>query len=239
MATNSYFNHQSNTLAQTMAENLYIESIQHRGVDLTYVQRTRVNSDDFMGESSISTFSDNIVLEMYIADVTTFNGDGDLFSKFGFQMNDTMEVEMSTKRFKEEADLVAGVTIDEPQNGDLIYVPFSDSLWEITKVKRDRNYYQNGSNIKWILMLQLFEYSHEEFSTGIPGIDDIGDVSVAGMVSGLDTALGITGDDEWDDTDEAIEAVADSVDVTDPQNPVRNDDGLLDDAVFDPTRDLL
>ena len=123
-----------------------------------------------------------MTIEMYVEDVQNFNGDNDLFSKFGLQMDDQATLIVSKRRFKEEVLLRTeqfqadnGFT---PREGDLIYVPFSDSVWEIKQVKNDSEYFQQGQNLVFRLAVSAYEYSHEDFNTGDTNIDDIHDYSV-------------------------------------------------------------
>lgn len=153
---------------QDTYEDLIISNIQWAGVDVNYLIRERVNEDVLFGESTLSEFKDYIIIEMMIESMNNFNGDGTLFTKFGYENTDGMSLIVSLKRFKEEGQKMG---LDVPRQGDLIYLPFSDSLWEIKWVKLDESYYQFGKNYTYRLSCSLFQYSHEE----LPNTDDFND----------------------------------------------------------------
>lgn len=219
MAVSGHFDHFGHTGTQDMAESLYTEAIKHRGVDVQYIQRDRLNDDTILGESDKNRFKNFITIEMALTSINEFNGDGDMFAKFGFDLSDSASWEVSRSRFKEEADANPLITIDEPQEGDLIYLPISNSLWEITKAKGDERYYFHGTKYGFRLSSQLFEYSHEDFDTGIDEIDEINDMSTAvgGLIAEIEEAEGI----KADVTQEIVE------------------DDLIQDDFFDPDGDIL
>jgi hypothetical protein len=60
-----------------------------------------------------------------------------------------------------------------PNEGDLIYLPLSNDLFEIKFVEHEKPFYQLGKGYVWTLRCELFEYSQENLNTGIPEIDSI------------------------------------------------------------------
>ena len=60
-----------------------------------------------------------------------------------------------------------------PFEGDLIYFPLNDKLFEIRFVEHEKVFYQLGNLPLYTLTCELFEYSHEDIDTGVPQIDDI------------------------------------------------------------------
>lgn len=146
---------------QDLVANLIDEAIEQRGTQVRYILRDMLNPDQLFGESTLSEFKEGYALPMFIESVEHFNGNGDIFDEFGINKTDSSILQVSARRFSTEvtsnkADIV------RPREGDLIYLPFSDSLWEITKVKKDLKYYQLGRNYSYRLVCKLFEYSHEE-----------------------------------------------------------------------------
>lgn len=178
MTVNRLLNQSHTIREQEMVESLVIEAIQAKGRDVKYMVREMVNRDPLFGESTVSEFKDYAEVEMYLGDIQNFDGQGDIFSKFGmgFQMTDTASFEVSVRRFREE---LGKYELDRPREGDLIYYPLNDSLWEIRRVKRDPNFFQLGRNYRHILECSLFQFSHET----LPADDD------------LETFAGLTGID--------------------------------------------
>lgn len=171
MPTNPYFNHFSFESEQKLVNDLVVEAIQARGIDVKYIPRERIGNDYLLGEAQLSEFKEAVDIEMYMESIQNFNGDGDMFAKFGIMFQDKTELYVAASRFSETLKPAAG--FESPREGDLIYLPFSNSLFEINKVKFDEEYYQTGVNFGYRLVCNLFEYSHEAVNTGVPDVDDI------------------------------------------------------------------
>ena len=73
---------------QNLYEDLIIESIKIYGQDLYYMPRDLVNVDAVFREDPVSSFNSNYLLEMYVDNIDGFDGEGDLFTKFGVEIRD-------------------------------------------------------------------------------------------------------------------------------------------------------
>ena len=176
MALNSYFS-QGTQAERDLYEDLVIEQIKIYGQDLKYMPRTLVNRDELFGEDVSSKFDDAYTLEMYIANVEGFEGDGDLYSKFGIRVTDQATFVVSRKRWTEEVDDNADLIREgRPNEGDLIYFPLTKKLFEIKFVEYKKPFYQlknpYGAFV-YELRCELFEYSDEILDTGDTEIDNI------------------------------------------------------------------
>lgn len=199
MAVSPYFNHISHPGEQKLAEDLVVEFIQQRGVDVYYIPRELLENIEMFNESAMNRFSQAKLIEMYVESITNFNGDGDLFSKFGgFGFEDSAVFMVSKKRFEEE---LVGLR-EEPTNGDLIYLIFADQFFEVQKRLEDEDYRQLGVNRTYRLKLTKFKYGHEDMDTGIPEID-----ALEGLydIPDLDE-LGVTNTNDPRDTREEIKS---------------------------------
>lgn len=165
MTVNPYFN-KNNTTEQALYENLLIEAIQIYGNDLYYVPRTVINKDDLLGEDIASKFTESYKLEMYVENVEGYNGQ-DIFQKFGLEIRDEVTVAVARKRF-EQVVTAGNANIVRPREGDLVYVPFSKSLFEITFVEHEVPFYQHGYLNVYKISMSLFEGNDELIDTGIP-----------------------------------------------------------------------
>ncbi len=165
MGTNSFFHHKPGE--QNLAEDLTIEAIKIHGKDVVYLPRTAVNIDKLFGEDTVSKFDDGYPIEMYIESVDGFGGDGDFISKFGLEIRDTVDLVVSKKRFTQETSLV------RPKEGDLIFLPLSNGLFEIKFVEHENPFYQVGKLYTYKLSCELFQYSQEDLDTGFSDIDKI------------------------------------------------------------------
>ena len=85
MAVNSIF-HTNNLTSISTERNLYKnlikEAIQIYGHDVYYVNRTTVALDNVLGEDSISKFTRQHPIEMYVEDNTGFGGDKEIINQF-------------------------------------------------------------------------------------------------------------------------------------------------------------
>lgn len=180
--TNFYFNNFAYTQEQNLIENLIIESIKIYGIEVFYLPRNLVKEDNLFGEDVLSKFEQAYPVEMYIKSVDGFQGDGDFLSKFGLEIRDEMVLTVSRRRFGEEIEIEDTTPVNEtegvarPAEGDLIYFPLNGKIFEVKFVEHEAIFYQMGSLQTYDLTLELFEYSHEEFNTGINQIDEIEDL---------------------------------------------------------------
>jgi hypothetical protein len=162
MAINQYFTNYQYANTQTLVDNLVVESIKQKGLDVNYIPREIVNYDEILGEGETYTFANNYIIEMYMENVMEWKGQGDIFSKFGLSIQDECTLVVSKSRFIEELDGVRNM----PHEGDLIYLPFSQSFLQIKKMEYDSSFWPQGQNYIWQLKCELFSFSGEEFNTG-------------------------------------------------------------------------
>lgn len=149
---------------QDLLSSLIEEQIQGYGVDVTYIVRQDIDPDLILNESSgMMDTQNSFVIEMYIEDVSMFNGDGDVFSKFGISVTDQCTFLVSVRRFKDESSYVLGGCrkIFEPVVGDIIFSPINNAIWQIRHVKKDRNFFRFGKNYTWRLECSLYTHSYE------------------------------------------------------------------------------
>ena len=107
---------------------------------------------------------------MYIEDQEGFGGEGDFLSKFGLEVRDQLNVLVSKTRWESE-NIFSGARA--PKEGDLLYWPLVDKIFEIQFIEDEVNFYQLGKTYAYRLQTETFEYSHEDFDTGIAEIDDV------------------------------------------------------------------
>tara|TARA_Y100000310_G_C20692853_1_gene823488 strand:- start:2873 stop:3757 length:885 start_codon:yes stop_codon:yes gene_type:complete len=173
MTVRTGFTHNTSINDQALIDKLVVESIQVAGFDVHYLPRTSNNIDTIFEDAERSSFDDSYQIEMYFSDNSTggFGGEGDLISRFGLEVRDSVELVVSLSRF----DTVIGTpaTLSRPREGDLIYFPFASTLYEITFVEDQVPFFQLGSNYIYQLSCSLFQYADEEFDTGVGTIDAI------------------------------------------------------------------
>ena len=104
MAVNTAF-HTSNlhSLAteRSLYQNLIKEAIQIYGHDVYYVNRTTVALDNVLGEDSLSKFTTQHPIEMYVENAEGFGGDREIISQFGLENRNEITFVVSKERFQE------------------------------------------------------------------------------------------------------------------------------------------
>lgn len=173
MATNHYFSQKVRS-EQDLYEDIIIESLKIYGQDVYYLPRDIVNEDRILGDDVPSKFNSSYKIEMYIENVEGFDGEGDLFTKFGVEIRDQATFIVSRKRW---ANSVARYDNElssiRPLEGDLIYLPLSNKLFQIMQVEHEQPFYQLSNLPTYKLRTELFEYNDEDLDTGIDEIDVI------------------------------------------------------------------
>jgi len=170
MATNRYIS-QAHRPEQNLYEDLIIESIQFYGQDVYYLPREIVNKDQIFLDDVPSRFSDSYKIEMYVENTGGFDGEGDMFTKFGIELRDQATFIVARKRWRNLIGDYLEAQKFRPREGDLIFLPMSQSIFQIMKVETETPFYQLSQLPTFRLQCELFEYSDEDFDTGIDGID--------------------------------------------------------------------
>ena len=148
---------------QNLYEDLIIESIKIYGQDLYYMPRDLVNVDAVFREDPVSSFNSNYLLEMYVDNVDGFDGEGDLFTKFGVEIRDQVTLTVSKRRWEQTVMRYDNeITGTRPFEGDLIFTPFSKKLFQIMHVEHEQPFYQLNNLPVFKLQCELFEYNDED-----------------------------------------------------------------------------
>ena len=223
MAVNKAF-HTNNSTAITSEKNLYSdlvkEAIQIFGHDVYYIDRTTVAIDNVLGEDSLSKFTTQVPIEMYVENAEGgYEGEKELISQFGLENRNELTLVVHKNRFQDltkqiqiesgtdttggsillesgtidqssDSSVLETVTTgsdfyiltesdaantDRPLEGDLVYHPILEKIFEVTFVDHDEPFHQLDNNPVFKLSCKQFEYSSEALDTGISTIDSIED----------------------------------------------------------------
>jgi hypothetical protein len=170
MAKNPYF--LDNTSEQRLIEDITKETISAMGRKIYYIPRQNLNKDYLYGESEVTRFNGSYSIVAYVNSVSGFEGQGDLITKFGIDLKDRIELVISKKVF-EELITRSESKITRPREGDLVYFPDSDTIFEINFVEHENPFYPLGKLYSYVLTCETFVYSNEDFDTDQSFIDDI------------------------------------------------------------------
>lgn len=173
MTTNLYFSQKVRS-EQGLYEDIIIEALKMYGQDVYYIPRDIVNENTIFGEDVPSRFNSSHKIEMYIENVDGFDGEGDLFTKFGVEIRDQATFVVARRRWTDAVKRIdSEITSVRPLEGDLIYLPLSGAMFQIMHVEHEQPFYQLSNLPTYKLRCELFEYNDEDFDTGTTTIDDI------------------------------------------------------------------
>lgn len=158
MTVNKYFNFLTNTKEQDFFESFVVESIKMTGMDIYFFPRN-CQIDPVLRDPYKSEFKNYYVIEAYFHNIEGFGGENDVMTKFGFQQMDTVEVSIAKKSWR---DLKIPGREDRPLEGDVIFLPFSKSFFQIGRVEHEIPFWQLGRYNVFRLMCNLYTAGYNE-----------------------------------------------------------------------------
>ena len=194
MVLNPYFQ-QGSKSEQSLVQSLINEQLKIYGVDVHFMPRTYVSSDSVLREVTASSFKDAYPIEAYIDNFDGYGDNPTLLSKFGIEQTNEVTLIISKERFenyisplmKNEENIKLST---RPKEGDLIYFPFGDRLFEIKYVEHEKPFYMLKNTYVYELRCELFRYEDEVIDTGVDEIDDT--LEATEGVDGADFVIGTT-----------------------------------------------
>lgn len=194
---NPHVNFHKHENTQTLADVLVAESIQMRGVEAYYIRREFVQLDTLFGEDLQNKFKKAFKIAIYINTFDSYEGQREFFSKFQMSVQDEITFSINPNLFKHQTD------DKEPVEGDLLYFPMDNSLFELMWVEPRDPFYQVGKNAIRKITATKFVYSGEEIKPELQntGLDIDFDVSSLELepVRALDGKMDITIEDFMED----------------------------------------
>ena len=181
MALNPFFL-QGTASEQRLIQDLVNEQMKMYGLEVTYIPRKFVRRQTIIEEIQSSRFDDNFAIEAYVNTYDGYGGAGDVLTKFGMSLRDELTLTISKERFEDFiAPFMSGlddgtedsemISPTRPREGDLVYFPLGQRLFEVKFVEHEDPFYQLGKNYVYQLKCELFEYEDEILDTTIEEID--------------------------------------------------------------------
>ena len=210
MALNPFFLQGSKT-EQFLLQDVINEQLKIYGIDVYYLPRKIFKTDNIIREVQSSKFDDSFILEAYLNNYEGYNPNSDLMTKFGLRLTNEVSLTISRERFEEFiTPFLEGITsgikeglitdytfedlVNRPKEGDLIYFPLGERLFEIKRVESEKPFYQLGKNYVYELSCELYEYENELIDTSIEEVDntveDEGYITTVNLVGTALTASG-------------------------------------------------
>ena len=189
MPTSPYFPtyHQGHSGEQTLVQNLVDEQIKLFGSDIYYLPKTAIK-DGTLDEVRYTKFQDQFQIEMMLVNVMGFGDNAEFVSKFGLRITDEIIFRVSTNRWDEEVaehSMSAKLEVpSRPNEGDLLYYPLTEDLYEIKYVGKEEPFFQFGKIQFYALTAELYEVGSDDLATGVAEIDAIEEL--------FDTAIALT-----------------------------------------------
>ena len=173
MPRSVYFSHGTRS-EHLLHEDIIVESISIYGQNFYYIPRELVAKDEILGEDRLSKFKKAFAIEMYLENAEGFEGQGAFIQRFGgMMMEQSATLTVARRRWDQLVGRFGVTTIpSRPNEGDLLYFPLTDGLFEIKFVQHQDPFYQIGKLFVYKLEVELFQYASERMETGVKQIDD-------------------------------------------------------------------
>ena len=179
---------------QNLVQDLINEQLRMYGVEVHYLPRKYITEKTILREVIESKFDSAFPIEAYVDNYEGYDDNSSILTKFGIQATNEITLIISKERYESYiSPLLKGKSnvklSTRPKEGDLIYFPLGDRLFEIKYVEHEKPFYQLQKNYVYKFTCELFRYEDEVIDTGVDEIDDV----LTGVSDSLDdgyTALG-------------------------------------------------
>ena len=159
---------------QGLVQDLVDEQIKLFGTDIYYIPKI-VLADSTLDEVRYTKYQEQFQVEMLLQNVMGFGDNAEFISKFGLRITDEIIFRVSTRRWDEEvAEHSPTLTVDSrPNEGDLLYFPLTEDIYEIKFVGKEEPFYQFGKIQFYAITAEIYEVGQDDFDTGIAEIDAV------------------------------------------------------------------
>ena len=183
---NPFFSKFNNVQEQELYQDLIVESIQIYGMEVYYIPRNLVNFDQLYLTDDQSMYNTVIQVPIFIENVDGFQGQKDIFTKFGLEIRDQVTLSMAKRTFDRVIKPITGQ--ERPLEGDLIFFTVNKKVFQIKFTNNKEIFYPLGVLPLFRLTLELFEMTDETFNTGIPEIDELQRVASLNVLDNVYTS---------------------------------------------------
>ena len=168
---------QGSKTEQGLIQDLINEQLRMYGVEVYYLPRKYLTQKTIIKEVIESAFDNAYPIEAYVENFDGYGDNTTILSKFGIQALNELTIIISKERFEEYITPLikdqSNIKLSSrPKEGDIIYFPLGDRLFEIKFVEHEQPFYQLQKNYVYTLKCELFRYEDEVIDTGISFIDD-------------------------------------------------------------------
>lgn len=168
---------QGSETEQGLIQDLINEQLRMYGVEVYYLPRKYISENTVIKEVIESKFDVALPIEAYIENFEGYGDNTTILSKFGIQSQQEVTLTISKERYE---TYISPMTKNlsnikfssRPKEGDLIYFPYGDRLFEIKFVEHEQPFYQLRKTYVYTLKCELFRYEDEIIDTTVDEIDD-------------------------------------------------------------------
>jgi len=169
------FFQQGSKSEQGLIQDLINEQLRMYGIDVHYIPRSFITEKTVIREVIESEFNNAYPIEAYIDNYEGYGDNTTILSKFGIQSLNEINLIISRERFKNYiSPLIQNQTniklSSRPKEGDLIYFPLGNRLFEIKFVEHEKPFYQLQGLYTYQLKCELFRYEDELIAIMIDNI---------------------------------------------------------------------
>ena len=159
---------------QGLVQDLVDEQIKLFGTDVYYIPKI-VLQDSTLDEVRYTKYQEQFQIEMILQNVMGFGDNSEFISKFGLRITDEIIFRVSTRRWDEEvAEHSPNLTVtSRPNEGDLLYFPLTQDIYEIKFVGKEEPFFQFGKIQFYAITAEIYEVGSDSFDTGVAEIDAV------------------------------------------------------------------
>jgi len=170
---------------QRLVQQLIDEHLGMFGIEIYYIPRKLITTDDILGEVQSSKFNDNFIMEAYLNNYEGYAKGSDVMSKFGINLQNEITLTVSREKYEDfiapflfnstnlqdarDGDILLNA---RPKEGDLIFFPLGERLFEIKHIEHESPFFQLGKNYTYELQCELYQLEDDIIDTNIPLIDE-------------------------------------------------------------------
>ena len=168
---------QGSKTEQGLIQDLINEQLRMYGVEVYYLPRKYITENTVIREVIESLFDVAYPIEAYVDTYEGYGNNPTILSKFGIQALNEINLIISRERFKNYISPLiknqSNIKLSlRPKEGDLVYFPLGDRIFEIKYVEHEKPFYQLQGLYTYELRCELFRYEDELINTGVEEIDD-------------------------------------------------------------------
>ena len=153
---------------QRLVQDLVNEHLTLFGQDILYLPRRIVNENTVIREITASKFDDSFRLEAYLVNTDGFGTPSDVLTKFGVSAQDEITLVVSKERYDDFISPFVKLfpegerkNANTPNEGDLIYLPLDNTLFEIKYIERKVPFYQVNELFMYEFRCEIYQPEDE------------------------------------------------------------------------------